>query len=403
VRRLDLRGRQRLRRAPVAGSIGAALALVFALLAASDPASANAAAPLYAPDDLGGAFIVRPTTLVVEHEELTFRCAERQCEFEAVYHVRNPGDSREEVIGAFYGIKTDQFAATANGVDARHPLTPDQLRAVDSAVGVFDPAVAHDTAIAREGFALGVDAHASATLVFSGRMAPVSGTDGNAVGYMGLPPLETRHPWLGTHARVDQTDQYSYALSPIRDWAGSPNIEVTVRCPDARFWGPGQDGWTASHEDGAFVARRTIAARDASRLSFTIVGRPGHTVLNGGPFVGIGDRLDAGQLRARFGYEMAVPWWVIWSASAETNFKGTTTLAALGEVASPDVMVIIPSLALGAGVPIQIRSGAATHVGVRLQLTVSFPVLSIVLPVDVFPGDSSDETWQVGLFAQASF
>jgi hypothetical protein len=189
----------------------------------------------------------------------------------------------------------------------------------------------------------------------------------------------------------------------IRGWAGSPNIEVTVRCPDARFWGPGQDGWTASHEDGAFVARRTIAARDASRLSFTIVGRPGHTVLNGGPFVGIGDRLDAGQLRARFGYEMAVPWWVIWSASAETNFKGTTTLAALGEVASPDVMVIIPSLALGAGVPIQIRSGAATHVGVRLQLTVSFPVLSIVLPVDVFPGDSSDETWQVGLFAQASF
>ena len=55
---------------------------------------------------------------------------------------------------------------------------------------------------------------------------------------------------------------------------------------------------TASHEDGAFVARRTIAARDASMLSFTIVDRPGNTVLNGGPFVGMGDRLDAGQVGA---------------------------------------------------------------------------------------------------------
>jgi hypothetical protein len=30
-------------------------------------------------------------------------------------------------------------------------------------------------------------------------------------------------------------------------------------------------------------------------------------------------------------------------------------------------------------------------------------VLSIVLPVDVFPGDASSDTWQVGLFAQTSF
>jgi hypothetical protein len=402
VRRLGFRGVDRVRRTRIARSI-AGLIVLFVALAVSDPAWANAAAPLYAPGDEGGAFIARPTPLVVEHEELGFRCAERGCEFEAVYHVRNPGDERVEVIGAFYGIETDHFASTADGVDARRPLTPEQLGAIDRAVAVFDEAVARDSKIAREGFALGVDGHARATLTFSGHMRPISGTSGDVVGYMGAAPLETRHPWLGTHARSDATARYAYALSPIRDWGGSPNIDVSVRCPDARFWERGQDGWTSSHEDGGFVARRSIAARDASTLNFTIVDKPGRDVLNGGPFVGIGDRVDAGQLRARFGYEMAVPWWVIWSASAETDFKGTTTLIALGEVASPDIIVIIPSLALGAGLPVQIRSGAATHVGVRMQLTVSFPVLSIVLPVDVFPGDASSDTWQVGLFAQASF
>jgi hypothetical protein len=393
---------RRLRRALMARSI-AALVVLLAALAVSGPAWANAAAPLRAPGDEGGAFIAGPTTLVVEHEELGFRCAERACEFEAVCHVQNPGDERVEVIGAFYGIETDHFATTADAVDARRALTPDQRRAIDGAVGVFDPAIARDPTIAREGFALGVDAHARATLVFSGRIRPISGTRGDVVGYMATAPLETRHPWLGTRARSDETALYAYALSPIRDWAGSPNIDVTVRCPDARFWEQGQEGWTASLEDGGFVARRTVAARDASTLSFTIVEKPGTRVLNGGPFVGIGDRLDAGQLRARIGYEIAIPWWVIWSASAETDFKGTTTLVALGEVASPDVLVVVPSLALGAGVPVQIRSGAATRAGVRMQLTVSFPVLSIVLPVDVFPGDASSETWQVGLFAQASF
>jgi hypothetical protein len=37
-----------------------------------------------------------------------------------------------------------------------------------------------------------------------------------------------------------------------------------------------------------------------------------------------------------------------------------------------------------------------------MQATVSFPVLSLVIPIDVFPGTSND-TWQVSMFAQASF
>ncbi len=373
------------------------------MLTTSGSALANAAAPLHVPGNEGGAFIAQPTTLVVEHEELEFRCSEGSCEFAAVYHVRNPSNAREDVVGAFYGIETDRFATTADGLDARRALSPEEVRAIDDAVAGLDPALSRDKTIAREGFALGVDGHARATLVFSGRMRPVSGLRGNVVGYMALPPLETRHPWLATRARDDRTARYAYALSPIRHWAGSPNIDITVRCPSSACWAAGQEEWSVSPDSGGFAARRTIASRDASTLSFNLIDVPGTNVLHGGPLVGVGARLDAPAFRARLGYEAALPWWVVWSASAEADFKGTTTLIALGEVASPDLFVLIPSFGLGLGVPLQFRSGTGAHVGVRMQLTVSFPVVSIVLPVDVFEGGPSRDTWQVGLFAQASF
>jgi hypothetical protein len=240
-------------------------------------------------------------------------------------------------------------------------------------------------------------------LVFAGRIRPITlNTRREVISEFGIAPLETRHLWLGTVALNDSNDEFAYALSPIRGWAGSPTIEVSVRCTSASLWRPGQTDWTLSTEGGGLVARRIIAAADAGTLKFGVV-TTGTTVLHGGPMVGAGGRVGSGgTFRARFGYEGAVPWWLIWSASLETDFKGTTTIVPLGEVATPDIIFIIPSIGLGAGVPVQLRSGAGTHVGARMQLTLSFPVLSMVLPVDVFPGASSD-VWQVGLFGQASF
>lgn len=383
--------------------LGAALLALLATLTLSPPARANAPAPLVRADrNEGGAFVARPTSLVVEHEDLSFRCNGDDCAFQAVYHVVNPTDAREEVLGAFYGIAADQLTATADGADARRTLCPDQMSTVDNAVAVLDQELARDD-VARQGFYLAVDAHARATLVFAGRMqSVVFDTRSDVLGEFAFPPLATRHLWLGTRATEDTTDEYAYALSPIRSWAGSPTIEVTVRCPSARYWPADQAGWAVSEQDGDLVARRTIAAADASTLRFRVV-HPGTIVLNGGPMIGLGGRIDGtGEFRARLGYEGALPWWVIWSASVETSFKGTTTVVPLGEVATPDLIFVIPSLGLGAGVPVQIRQGAGTYVGARMQLTVSFPVLSMVLPVDVFPGASSD-VWQVGLFGQASF
>jgi hypothetical protein len=389
------------------GLFPSGLVSIFILLVActlSRGVSANSAqGPVYVHGREAGAFLARPSTLVVDHEDLAFRCDEKGCTFRAVYDVRNPSDAREEALGAFYGIGADDLTATTGGVDARYSLTPEQEKAIDDAVAVFDPNVARDRTIARQGFLFGVDAHARATLVFAGHIRPVlAGIPGGPGGYGSLPPLETRHLWLGTKARREVVDAYAYALSPLRSWGGSPTIDVTVRCRSARFWAKDQHAWSESEDDTGFVARRTLAAEDASTLSFRVVREPGTWLLHGGPFAGIGGRIDEGQLRARFGYEFAVPWWVLWSGAVEANFKGTTTLIPMGEIAS-SMILFIPSVGLGAGVPVQFRSGAGVEVGTRAQLTVSFPILSIVLPIDLFPRAGAGNVWQVGLFAQASF
>jgi hypothetical protein len=385
---------------PIAALLLAVL-LVFAL---TGVAAANAPAPfIRVPGKEGGAFVLQPTALAVEHEELTFRCEVGGCDFEAVYHVLNPTDAREEVLGAFYGIASRRLTATADGRDARRTLTAEQVRAVDDVVAAIDPAMAEPgEKTARMGFGLTVDAHARATLVFAGRVEPATfGTRSEQFGEFAFAPLQVRHLWLGTEARVDTSDEYEYALSPIRGWAGSPSIDVVVRCDRPDLWAEGQQGWAVAREGGARVARRTIPARDASILRFSLV-KPGTSLLLGGPLVGLGGRLDAPELRGRLGYEVAYPWWLITSAVVETSFQGRTTLVPLIEAATPDLVFLIPSLGLGVGVPVQLRTGEATRVGVRTQLTVSFPLLSLVLPIDVFPGASTDGG-QVALFGQASF
>jgi len=384
-------------------------ACAFALTLALGPvAGANAPAPyVQVPTRLGGAFVQQATTLVVEHEELTFRCGGDavSCLFEAVYHVRNDGQAREVVLGAFYGIASTSIKIRAGGVDARRELTDEQSAAMDAAVKALDPAIAADygASVSRVGFTLAVDAHARVDLVFSGTTEPVRIENQQVLGEWAIPPLTTRHPWLATEERLDGSLDFAYALSPIRSWAGSPTIDVSVRFPGSLRWSGARGvAWKRTREGTDEVARATVAAADASTLRFGFV-KPGTTILWGGPLVGVGGRLDAKELRVRLGYEVAQPSWAIYSAAVETSFHGRTTLVPLAEAATPDLLFVIPSLALGAGVPVQLRSGASTLVGARAQLTVAFPIVSMVVPFDWFPAGTSADRFQISMMAQASF
>lgn len=167
-------------------ALARAACLTLSTVLAAGHARANSgvrATPWDMPGNRSGAFLPRPTVLVVEHEELGFQCDAVDCKFEAVYHIQNPSDTREQVLGAFYGVDTHAFAANADGVDARYRLTPEQLKAIDEAVTApacqinpdqrkvceQPPPLGPTDLVTREGFFLTVDAHASATLVFSGR------------------------------------------------------------------------------------------------------------------------------------------------------------------------------------------------------------------------------------------
>jgi hypothetical protein len=375
------------------------------LLLFSGTASANAAAPLeLSPSGNGGVFVAQPTALAVEHEDLTFRCDSGGCDFQAVYHVVNPTDARVDVLGAFFGLNAEGVSATADGGDARRTLTPDQDSAIANAVAPYDASLARtDASIAHVGFELAVDPHARATLVFAGHMRSVPRLDDEdlVTRELAFPPLEVRHLWLGTTARHAGVEEFAYALSPIRAWAGSATIDVAVHATSGRPWNEGQDGWTVTDEGGERVARRSVATRDAATLRFTLV-RPATGILHGGPLIGVGARLDAPEARGRLGYEVAYPWWLIYSASVETSFKGRTTVVPVVEAATPNGAYVIPSVGLGAGVPVQFVSGQGARAGLRMQLTLSFPLVSVVFPVDVFPGAASD-VWQAALFGQLSF
>ncbi|HEY3817952.1 MAG TPA: hypothetical protein VGL81_12315 [Polyangiaceae bacterium] len=369
-------------------------------------ARANAPAPyVRMPDRLGGAFVVAPTSLVVEREELSFRCeGPAACSFQAVYHVVNPGDAREEVLGAFYGIAARAVTIRADGADARRELTPEQRQSIDAAVSAIEPKVlsSYGESLRRTGFTLGVDAHGRAELVFEGKMEPVfQELDFNRDEFV-IDALLARHPWLSTESRSDSRVEYAYALSPIRSWAGAPSIEVTVRLGGGLRWATPDGAWRVGVEGGEKVARATVQARDASVLRFAVM-QPGNTFLNGGPFIAAGGRIGPAELRTRLGYEIGYGRALIYSAAAETSFHGRTTLVPLVEAATPDIAIIIPSLGLGVGVPVQLRSGAPTLVGARAQLTVSFPIVSLVVPFDWFPGGAGDERFQVAMLAQASF
>jgi hypothetical protein len=356
------------------------------------------------PSGNGGVFVAQPTALAVEHEDLAFRSDSAGCDFEAVYHVVNPTDARIEVLGAFFGLNADRISVTVDGADARRTLTPDQDTAISNAVAPFDESLARtDPAIAHVGFQLAVAPRARATLAFAGHMrsVPRAGDEDLVTRELAFPPLEVRHLWLGTTARHEGVEEFAYALSPIRAWAGTATIDVSVHATAGRRWSEGQDGWTVTDESGGRVARRTVAASDASTLRFKLV-RPATGLLNGGPLVGVGGRLDAPEFRGRLGYEVAYPWWLIYSASVETSFKGRTTIAPVVEAASPNGAYIIPSVGLGLGLPVQFASGQGARAGLRMQLTLSFPLVSVVFPVDVFPGASND-VWQAALFGQLSF
>ena len=222
------------------------------------------------------------------------------------------------------------------------------------------------------------------------------------IGTFSAPAEQHRHPVL-----VDDREERSLFYGGASPTQGASAVHpaaprqrsVTVRFSAAWRRAPAR-GWRT-------VQRRrnaTVVVADGDEL-----GEGGEVWLSlrrggplpGGPFVAVGlgmrgkDRWPV--LRA--GYELFSTPWLVHSLAIETDFRSATVVPAT-EFASRGLF-IIPSVALGAGIPV--RVAPRPRAGVRVQAALSWPVFSLVAAVDSLPAAGGEPFALSGtLFGQLS-
>jgi hypothetical protein len=411
----------------------------IAILAAPGPwrrvAWANAAAASFStPGSASGSFLTRPTRLEVEREELAIRCDEERgtaaCRFVATYHLHNPTPDPEDAEGAFFGSDPRTLSIRLDGGDVRARLAPEEMAELGRAVGsrlaldgrlLMEPWPPRDgrahlpeSAISRAtpptpqtGFRVRLGAGARAELVFAGPLDAVFADNPRIYEGFAIPAHQTRHVALASSDRREARFEFVYFLAPMRTWAGARDIAIEIDVPAG--WrlaptglSPAAPPWTTALRAGRVSARASTRG-DASgppRLAFEVtIPRP--RLLNGGPFLAAGGALGAAAgLRLRAGYEVAGPSWLLYGLALETNARDLVSGALVVQAASPGFLLVIPSLALGAGAIVEHRR-AQTAAGVRVETAVSFPVVSAVLHLDLFPAQAGAARW--ALLGQVSF
>jgi hypothetical protein len=245
------------------------------------------------------------------------------------------------------------------------------------------------------GFVVRVRAADKKRVRFTGRLEP-SYTYQERGGYA-LAAIKTRHPILGTEPRRHKRVEYTYMVSPIRTWGGQPPIDVTVRSSTSWAFVPEDHGWTTTREDGRVVSRLATKAGETARLMYAFEIAP-PSVYFGGPFVGVGPELEDAGPRFRAGLEIGLDQSLVLGAafeSFEEKTRRSYTIVPALEVTTPDIFIFIPSLSAGLGVPVQLHSVGPPRVGARAQVGLAFPMISLVVPLDVY--------FDAGVRAQIAF
>jgi hypothetical protein len=391
------------------------LLAALAVSAAAPWAFANAAATFRnAPEEAESVVLAGPTPVEVLHEKLVFDCDGTEfapvCSFTATYQIHNPTAGEESVAGAFTSPGTANVHARFHlegGKDAAESpadatLTDEQRGKVGETLRKVRSGWDSKEDQPLSGFKITLGAGANGVLVFSGTMHPVRESwDHQAYA---LHPIKTRHLLLAPRDSGERSFEFVYLVAPIRSWSGDPVIDVEARYPSSWSIDPFQAGGGPkqyAHEGPKTrVIGRLSKNDDELGLRFYI---PARFVWNGGPVVGYGLRVDQGEPRFRAAYEIAAasPTFVF-AAGYEDNFRGRHVIVPSFDVASPSLLFLIPSFALGAGIPVEIRDGQSALVGGRLSVTVAWPVISFIFPIDLYPAGRGHEFVSFSFMAQLS-
>ncbi len=386
----------------------ALLAGVFALtsLAVARRATANVAAPP-PPSELGAlAPVGGVTPLEVKSAALRIDCETRvACQLEVTYEIANPTDTAIVGIASFYALTTTDVAVTIDGTLVNVALTPEQQAAHDRDVArasngrPVDEMVGRRGGVGRQGFALNVSPHVTAKVVVTGRLLPL---DLGGHGY-DLSPDHARHLLLTPNEPSLERIRLAYLVAPIRTWGAVPKA-MTLTLSHPAQWQETEWGAEAMTERvvGGKRIREGVVPTSVDTLSIDLLlDRPFR--LRGGAFVAIGGHVDdATGVRLRAGGEMSWRGHRLISLAVEVARGDDPAVVIVPAFALATPMVlIIPSLSIGAGVPV--RVSPEVDVGARVQLDVHFGPVGYFVAFDGYPGmESGPRRFEVSMMAQLS-
>ncbi len=373
-------------------TLGPALACLGVLLSAG-PSRANIAAVRRVPAVLGSPRGFERTSLQVLDEALALRCADQvasdgpACAFTARYDVRNPAATAETVVAAFYGVDTAGVTIRVDDRPATRALSPDEREALDGAAflppGLRRPQTRSSLSgrtLDRVAFELTAAPGSTHTIVVTGRVRL-----GERVipGGYSVAAVEARHLLLGGRPRRRGHD-LDYLVAPIRSWAGQPTIRLRIEYPAGWRLGASAAGEQPRAEGDRAIVELATHATELDPVLHLDFDEPAATFNNGGVLLGVGGALgDRGGLRARLGYEVAAPAWLFYALVLESDLSDGLLVAPTVRAASSQVLVV-PSLAVGLGLPIALAP--ERHVGARVELDLHFLAVGFVTTIDWFPG-----------------
>jgi hypothetical protein len=389
------------------------VALVWMHLAVPRPAAANVAAPP-PPSEVGAVSAVGDKTpLEVKDAALSIECATREaCQLEVSYAISNPTETAIVGAASFYGLATKNLAITIDGTPANVALTPEQKTMFDAEIAkssdgraVGDMVGSGDNHVGRQGFALNVAARATVHLAITGTIVPLE--LGNH-GY-DLSPDHARHLLLTPNNPSLERIRLNYFVAPIRTWGAVPPT-MKLRLSHPAGWEP--TFWGADSMTERVVAGRRISegvmSTSIDTLSMDLV-LDQQFELRGGLFAAVGGHVDnASGLRLRLGAEMSWQSSRLISLALELERGGDGTdeedtgivIVPAFAFASPMVL-FIPSLSIGAGVPIRVSPDV--DVGGRIQLDLHVGPVGYFVAFDFYPGmDASPRRFEIPMMFQVS-
>jgi hypothetical protein len=218
--------------------------------------------------------------------------------------------------------------------------------------------------------------------------------------------LEVRHFFLARVLEAEYSLPIRFGGVDAAPGQGTPRhahpVRVVIRYPARWTVQEQRTRWAlqASAAPGESEAAWSGSSAAFVHFIFTVPLRP---LVLGGPFIGAGASLekDNRRFKMRLGYEVARPSWLIYSLSADTDFRRAAVVAPAVEAALPTFWYL--SFAAGLGIPVRVYD--SFDAGLRLQVSAHAPVVGAVATIDLFPGLLRDvpKSATYSVYGQLSF